>query len=65
MKPANPMLREKAIKLDHNVTTNLGNKQLVRKQNGSSLCYRLHCELSGKNNGPAQNTWLVLAAFSD
>lgn len=33
MKPSNPILRGKDIKLKHNVTTNQGNEQLAREQN--------------------------------
>lgn len=41
MKPPNLTLRGKDIKLDHRVTTNQGTKQLVRRQNDSSLSLRL------------------------
>lgn len=41
MKPPNLTLRGNDIKLDHNVTTNRGSKQLVGKQKGSSMCLRL------------------------
>lgn len=42
MKPPNLVPRGK---LDHSVTTNHGNKQLVGRQNGSSLCLRLQSSI--------------------
>lgn len=64
MKPPNLVLRGR---LDHNVTTNRGNKQLVEKQNSYRLCLRLWSSIVWtqkayveKNNGPACNTQLFL-----
>lgn len=42
MKPPNLVLRGR---LDHNVTTNRGNKQLVGKQNSYRLCLRLRSSI--------------------
>lgn len=47
MKPPNNTLRGKHMKLDHSMTASRGNKQLVGKQNGSSLCLRLQSCIVG------------------